>query len=122
MNHQPYETWLLSEEALPPEQAQALQEHLQTCPACQRLERSWSGVEQLFRRSPLAAPAAGFSARWQARLAEEQRQRQRRNAWVMLAVTGGVAFILLLLLGFGEGRRRLRGPGAGPPRALRRTR
>ena len=99
MNHQPYETWLLSDEALLPEQAQALQEHLQTCPACQRLERSWSGVEQLFRRTGLAAPAAGFPARWQARLAEAQRQRQQRNTWIMLAVTGGAAVILLLLLG-----------------------
>ncbi len=99
MNHQPFETWLLTEETLSPEQAKALQEHLGTCEACQCLERSWSGVQQLFLRSDMAAPAPGFTARWQARLAEERRKRHQRQAWVMLLVTGSIALALMLVLG-----------------------
>ena len=99
MSHQPYETWLFSEERLLPEQAQALREHLRNCEACRRLEQSWSGVQQLFQRSMPTAPAPGFTARWQARLAAEQRRRQRRNGWIMLSVTGGIALVLLLFLG-----------------------
>jgi hypothetical protein len=99
MNHQPFETWLLSEETLPPVQAQALREHLQSCEACQGLEQSWSGVAQLLQKTGPAAPAPGFTARWQARMAEERRLRQQRNAWRMLAFTGSIAFVLLILLG-----------------------
>jgi predicted anti-sigma-YlaC factor YlaD len=99
MNHQPFETWLLAEETLPPEQSRALREHLQTCEACQGLERSWSDVAQIFQKPQLAAPVPGFTERWQARLAAERRKRQQRNAWGMLAITGSIALGLLILLG-----------------------
>ncbi len=99
MNHQPFENWLLSEEPLAPEQAQALRAHLSTCLVCQRLEQSWSEVQQLFAQTPPAAPPPGFTARWQARQAEESRQRQQRQAWRLLALTGGIAFLLMVFLG-----------------------
>jgi hypothetical protein len=99
MNHQPFETWLLSEEILPPEQAQALQEHLLACEACQCLDRSWSEVRQLFQKTGPAAPAPGFASRWQARLAKERQKQQRRQAWWMLGITGSITFLLMLLLG-----------------------
>jgi hypothetical protein len=100
MNHQPFETWLLSEETLPPEQALALREHLAACESCQRLEHSWSGVKLLIQRTAPAAPASGFKARWQDRLAKDRREHQQRQAWGMLAFTGSIAFALLLLLGY----------------------
>lgn len=99
MNHQPFETWLLSEATLSTEQAAALQDHLSTCEACQRLECSWSGVQELIRRSGTATPAPGFTARWKVRLAEERRERSQHQAWGMLFVTGSIAMVLLLALG-----------------------
>ncbi len=99
MNHQPFETWLLSEETLSPEQARTLREHLYTCEACQCLERSWAGVQQIFEKTAPAAPAPGFTARWQARLSVERRKRQQRQNWGMLAFTGGIALVLMVLLG-----------------------
>jgi predicted anti-sigma-YlaC factor YlaD len=90
---------LLSEERLSAEQGQALREHLNTCEACRTIERAWLGAQQLIRRSGVAAPAPGFTARWQARLADERRRRAQRQAWGMLLATGSVAMALMLALG-----------------------
>ncbi len=97
MNHQPFETWLLSEETLPPEQAKMLREHLRSCEACQRLEGSWAGVRQLFDRIEPAAPSPGFAARWQSRQAEQRRKRHQRQSWLLLAITGGLALASILV-------------------------
>jgi hypothetical protein len=85
MNHQLFENWLLSEEPYLPEQAAQLREHLRTCTACSRLQTSWRGVELMFREAPRVAPATGFSARWQERLAEQRRLLQRRQALLILS-------------------------------------
>ena len=99
MNHQPFRSWLLSEEPLPPEHAQALREHLQDCEACRQTELSWSKVSSLFQRTPQAAPAPGFVERWQQRLITQRLAAQRRQAWVAVAATAGAALLLLLILG-----------------------
>jgi hypothetical protein len=99
MNHQPFETWLLSEETLSPQQAKALREHLWACQDCQCLDHSLSGVGQLVQGSGMASPTPGFAARWQVRLAEEHRRRHQRQAWATLAITGSIAAILFVLLG-----------------------
>jgi anti-sigma factor RsiW len=102
MSHQPFETWLLSEEPLSPEQAGALREHLTTCESCQQLSTAWSEVQHLIRQAPVVEPASGFTARWQVRLAEtrlvEQRKRQRRQSWWALLASLGVAILLFGLL------------------------
>lgn len=102
MGHQPFESWLLSEERLTPDQAQALQAHLETCEVCRRLSSAWSGIEHLFQAVQPIKPAAGFTARWQARLANqqifEQRARQRRQSWWALLFSFGMAGLLFVLL------------------------
>ncbi len=99
MNHQPFRSWLLSEEPLPPEQAQALNEHLQDCEACRQIDTSWSKVFGLFQCVSPAAPAPGFTERWQQRLIAQRMAAQRRQAWIAVAVTAGTALLLLLILG-----------------------
>lgn len=96
--HQPFEDWLFTEEPLAPEQFQALREHLRDCEDCRRLEASWNGVRRTLRAAPEAAPAPGFTARWQERLAVQRLQRQRRQAWVVLILTVGVVIELLFAL------------------------
>jgi anti-sigma factor RsiW len=102
LNHQPFETWLLSEDPLSPEQALRLQAHLKGCEACRQLAEAWSGIEQLFRTVPAARPASGFTTRWQARLAEaklqEKRRKHHRQTWWMLVINFGAAALLLLTL------------------------
>jgi hypothetical protein len=102
MSHPPFESWLLSEEPLNPDQQQALQAHLSGCAFCRRLAGSWPEVHRYIRSVPPVRPAAGFAARWQDRLAAERLQerlrQQRRQSWGALFFTAGMAAFLLLLL------------------------
>jgi len=102
MNHQPFETWILTEEPLTPEQAQALHEHLDECDACTRLSAAWNSVGRLLQTTPAAKPAAGFRVRWQARLEREQqlakRKLDRRQSWILLSIYSGGALVILLLI------------------------
>jgi hypothetical protein len=98
MNHQPFENWILSNDTLSPEEAGSLREHLQNCPHCQRLRSSWNGVEKLFKEAPSVKPAAGFTLRFQERLAEENRRSHHRQSLILLVFNGGMAFFLFLFL------------------------
>ncbi len=102
MNHQPFETWLLSEEPLSPEQASELAEHLAGCQHCQQVQAAWLSVAQLFSAVPPLDPAPGFVQRWQERLAVDRalsrEMRQRWQSWILLiGIANAAAFILVLM-------------------------
>jgi hypothetical protein len=99
MNHLPFKEWLLSEEALTQEQDQAFQEHLRGCAECRQAQAAWGEVNNLFQRTAQVKPAAGFTDRWQSRLAARQARRQRIQLGIALG--GGIilALVLLILLG-----------------------
>jgi hypothetical protein len=102
MNHQPFEEWLLSDEILDDEQKAALNQHLQTCAECSRLSAAWRSVSAMMHMDVQVKPAEGFVTRWEAfrdeKKIQEQVKRQRRLAWLLLAVTAGGA--LLTYVGF----------------------
>jgi predicted anti-sigma-YlaC factor YlaD len=102
MGHQPFESWLLSGETLPPEQEQHLQEHLNSCQTCQQLSSAWPEVDKLLQGASLKEPAPGFTARWQSRLAAlenvELLTRQRRNTWLFFAVSAGAALLVIIYM------------------------
>lgn len=97
MNHQPFEQWLLSDEILDDEQKTALSRHLETCADCSRLAVAWRSVAVMMRMEAEVAPAEGFIARWETfreeKKIQEQIQRQRRLAWLLLAFTAGGALV-----------------------------
>lgn len=99
MGHQPFETWILSGESLPPDQEQQLQEHLINCGTCQHLSSSWNEVDALLHAARLEKPAPGFTARWQARLSGlenlELRRKQKRASWLFFGVSTGAALLVL---------------------------
>jgi hypothetical protein len=99
MNHLPYKEWLLSEERLSNEQAQALKEHLRQCETCRQIEPAWTDVQVLFHKAPAAEPLFGFSGRWQSRLEKHKLRKQRRLAWIIMGGFSGIAAILLILFG-----------------------
>ncbi len=102
MNHQPFENWLLSEETLESEDAQALATHLETCNHCQEIQAAWMGVVDLFQDVPELEPAPGFLNRFQERLAlEKQVEASARNRWqsiILLILIGNVIAGLVVLL------------------------
>lgn len=99
MDHAPFEDWLLSGDALQPNEQEALDRHLETCPDCPKLARAWQEVHAEIRRAPQAAPALGFTNRFTARLEAAAVARQRRLTWqilggFILAGLGAGAFLL----------------------------
>ena len=101
MDHQPFETWMVTEEPLLPDQEQRLHEHIEICESCRQMSIAWQEVQGIFSATTLAEPSAGFTERWQARLNEineaETARSQRRASWLFFGVTMGAA---LLILGF----------------------
>ena len=90
MNHRPFEDWLSNDQSLTSEQKRELQTHLQDCTHCAALVE----VNLELRSVKMATPAAGFTARFQKRLAV-QRVRERRNrlVGVLILAAGGVGLL-----------------------------
>ncbi|HSB66408.1 MAG TPA: zf-HC2 domain-containing protein [Anaerolineales bacterium] len=100
MNHQPFRGWLLSEDELTIEQAQALQDHLGSCDDCRQIESSWKELEAVIDRSSQLSPVPGFVGRWQIRLVEQQQHQQKLRGWYMIGATSLVVISLFVLVIF----------------------
>lgn len=98
MSHQPFEFWIFMQEDLPPEQTDALQEHLQSCEHCYGLAAAWRQVEPLVSNAQMIAPAPGFVERWELRLEKERLSIQRRQSLWVFAAGLGFALVSLVLL------------------------
>ena len=91
MNHQPFETWLLEDKLISPEERRELHSHLRTCAYCAALVETGKALSSVKRISP----ALGFSARFQARLAAHKVADRRRRFWgAILFVAGGLAILM----------------------------
>jgi len=91
MNHQPFEEWLLSEEPITPEQKRKLDLHLRSCEYCSALAETGKVLHSVV----IASPAEGFTARFQARLAEHKIADRRRKLWgAGFFLIGGISLLL----------------------------
>ena len=91
MNHQPFEEWLLNDEPITPEQKRELDLHLRSCDYCSALAETG----KVLRSVVMASPAEGFTARFQARLAEHKRADRRRKLWgAGFFLIGGISLLL----------------------------
>lgn len=99
MSHQPFETWLLDENPLSPEQENALEHHLEGCAQCRRIQTGWQAAQVSLNKPPLATPAPGFSQRFYASLAERRAHKahQLQIRWLVMTLTLGLVFTALLL-------------------------
>jgi hypothetical protein len=90
MNHQPFEEWLLNDKNLTPAETRELDLHLRTCSHCTAL----SATGLALRSTPVVAPAAGFTLRFQQRLAAQKVAERRRKLWGMIVLlVGGVGLL-----------------------------
>ena len=82
MNHQPFEEWLLNDKNLTPAETRELDLHLRTCTHCTAL----SATGLALRSAPVVSPAAGFTLRFQQRLAAQKIAERRRKLWGMIVL------------------------------------
>jgi hypothetical protein len=95
MNHQPFEEWLLHEKLISPKERLDLDDHLRICSYCSALAETGKALHTVKKVSP----AAGFSARFQARLALQKAAERRRKRWGSILFTVGGLVMLVWLLG-----------------------
>ena len=95
MNHQPFEEWLLTEKLISPRERLDLDAHLRICSYCSALAETGKALRTVKRVSP----AAGFSTRFQARLAMQKAADLRRKRWGSLLFTFGGLVMLMWLVG-----------------------
>lgn len=99
MEHQPFETWIITnEQTLAPDQEVELQKHLSQCASCQQLKNSWSSVNTQLTTAGLAEPEPGFSARFRSSLAARRAvQQQLQVRRVLLGLGSAGIFVAILL-------------------------
>jgi hypothetical protein len=83
MSHQPYETYLFSDETLNADQQSRLDAHLMVCERCTQLTHAMTHLDLTFSNSPAPAPAPGFTDRFQARITAHRQEQQSRKLWLM---------------------------------------
>lgn len=93
MNHRPFEDWLLDDMSITPEQKRELDLHVRTCAYCAALVETGIALKSVRK----ASPRAGFSARFQNRLATRRAaERRRRYLGSVLFTAGGFGLLLWL--------------------------
>ena len=93
MNHRPFEDWLLNDTPITPEQKRELDSHLRACSHCTAIVET--GV--VLRSVRKVSAPAGFTMRFQARLAERKLAERRRRIWGgVLFALGGLALLVWL--------------------------
>jgi hypothetical protein len=95
MNHQPFEEWLLNEKLVSPKQKLDLDAHLRICSYCSALAETGKALRTVKKVSP----AAGFSARFQARLVAQRAAELRRKRWGTVLFTFGGLVMLMWIAG-----------------------
>lgn len=101
MTHKPYVEWmqLALENELPQARRTELEGHLSACAECAGLWEALRQVDHIFAAAPAAAPRRGFTARFNARLAQ---QRARPHAfWGALALGLGAVGAAALVVPVG---------------------
>ena len=95
MNHQPFEEWLLNEKLISPKERLDLDAHLRICSYCSALAETGKALRAVKKVSP----AAGFSARFQARLVAQRAAELRRKRWGAILFTFGGLVMLTWIAG-----------------------
>jgi anti-sigma factor RsiW len=103
MPHKPYGDWMQAalDGSLDPGQRAQLDEHLAACRECASRWAALGEVEKMFGSAPLAAPRAGFTSRFKARLA--QRHSRPKTMWGALALGLGAVGAAALVVPAGAG-------------------
>lgn len=98
MKHQPFEKWLLEQDALQQADRLVLSQHLADCEHCRRLALAIQDVDRKLMSAGMQAPAPGFTGRWRSRLAEHRRRtHQVQTTAIVLALIAGLSALGVLV-------------------------
>lgn len=90
MNHQPFETWLLDDKHLSAAEKRDLDAHIRVCRTCSALAETGFAL----RAARVVSPKAGFTLRFQERLAVQKIAERRRRLWGMFVlIFGGLGLL-----------------------------
>ena len=93
MNHRPFEDWLLNDAPITTEQKRELDMHVRDCLYCATLIETGMALKTVKK----ASPQAGFTTRFEARLAARKAaERRRRYVGSILFKAGGFALLIWL--------------------------
>lgn len=98
MNHQPFETWIFSDQSLEQEQQTQLISHLSECVQCRTKSDNLAAIHSLFMSSTPPAPSPGFTQRWHTHLSNYRQKRQQSGLWVFALSLLGVGSLIFLAL------------------------
>ena len=88
MDHQHFENYLLNDTPIPRDEKAAFDAHLKVCAKCASLAR----VNRSLNHVVMAAPAAGFATRFQARLVAQRKAERKRHLFgLFILLFSGVA-------------------------------
>jgi hypothetical protein len=93
MDHRPFEDWLLNNQTLDASEKRQLDAHLRVCASCAALAE----VNLALKSVTMAAPAAGFTDRFQVKLAVRKQALRRRNFWGFMLLFLSVMSVLTLI-------------------------
>jgi anti-sigma factor RsiW len=100
MYHKPYNNWILNNTTLTKAQQNELDNHLESCVECQKLELAWNQSQDLLKNTAVHAPTSGFTQRWLSTLAkrrELENNRQVRRWLFGLTVFLGIGSIVYII-------------------------
>ena len=115
MDHQPFEQWIFEDQKHSAQQSSLLREHLDQCQECSDLSQSWLAIEKELTRPVMMSPMAGFTNRFQTRLAIRQAEQYQKQVVKTLAIIGSgilitmAAILAWLLLSFSIGELIVKG-------------
>lgn len=90
MNHQPFETWLLDDKHLTTAEKGELNTHLRVCKTCSALAETGLAL----RASKVVSPTAGFTLRFQEKLALQKIAERRQHLWgLIVLIIGGIGLL-----------------------------
>ena len=98
MSHQPYETFLFSDDPLTGEELGHLEVHLKECEHCRVIAKALNDLEMVSSPNDYLSPATGFTQRWQTRLLAYRQERQIRNLWLMTLGLFALASLIVLTI------------------------
>lgn len=91
MKHKLYESWILDNPDLDPDQRKDLAAHLAVCLQCRKLQANWQASQKSIQKATQHEPKPGFTQRWSkmagARIASEKSRQVRRTLMILAIVT-----------------------------------